>query len=385
MHIAILTNYHLEKVGGAEEAIDRLAAGWQHSGQRVTLFASPPRAGWKGSPRPWQPAYPVVRIPRPRSTTFGLRQYVRDLGRIHAAQPFDILFACDAYWPGHVARLFARKSGVPYVLNSQGSDIMEGSRFLKGPLKRRRIVRTLADADGIACISSYMRSRVETLAKPRGRIALIPNGWPDEWAVQAPAARIVPAPYLLGIGRLIALKGFQTAIAAYVQSACRNYGLVIAGDGDYRPQLEAQALESGLPVISHVEPPPGQPPWIWLPGFVHGEHKRSIVQHAALGVVPSIRQEPLGIVVLEMLCSGVPVLGSRVGGIPDIIQPGVNGDLFEANDVRGLSACLQSLLLQPDRLTRLAAGTRESVAPFRWNLIAETYVRFFGQIVASRR
>ena len=274
---------------------------------------------------------------------------------------------------------------MPFVLCSQGSDIMEGSRFLKGPLKRRRIVRALSAADGIACISNYMRARVETLSKPRGRVELIPNGWPDEWEAQGTATRVVRGPYLLCIGRLIELKGFQTAIAAYLQLPNEHgVGLVIAGDGDYRPQLEAQARACGIDVVSGDEPPANAPPWIWFPGFVHGERKRSLVQHAALGIVPSIRQEPLGIVVLELLCSGVPVIGSRVGGIPDVIQPGVNGDLFDADNAASLATCLERVLGKPEHLARLAAAAGPSVAKLRWSLIADRYVLLFREIVSDR-
>src|SRR5262245_61563942 len=103
MRIGIITNYHLEQVGGAEEVIDRLATLWLGDGHDDAVFAAPARS--ERPTRPWQPAYRHIPLGRVFSSRFGLSRYVRALRRAHSTLPFDVVLACDAYWAGHVARL----------------------------------------------------------------------------------------------------------------------------------------------------------------------------------------------------------------------------------------------------------------------------------------
>ncbi len=385
MRIGILTNYHLEQVGGAEEALDRLATHWLRLGCQPLLFASPSRRAG-GPKRPWQPAYPCHRLPRPFSTRWGLSRYLWHLAREHRRQPLDLVLASDVYWPGHVARLFRHRSGVPYVLYSHGGDCMQGSRFLRRGVCRKRMAQSIAQADGVTCISHYVRGRLEALAQPTGPVRWLPNGWPDEWAQAAPTRPLVQWPYLFAMGRMIELKGFQTLLAAYVRLRARfpRLGLIVAGDGPYREGLWRQAQMAGLAPTERIDGTSASPTVV-LPGFVHGDEKRALVEHALLGVCPSIREEPQGMVVLEMLCRGVPVVASRVGGIPDMIQPGLNGELFRAGDDADLAQQLSTLLGEPEQLAARRRQAAPSVAELPWSRVAERYLELFHEVLANHR
>src|SRR2546430_5607846 len=98
MRIGLVTNYHLEQVGGAEEVIDRLATLWLRAGHDVVLFSAPARR--KRATRPWQPRYRHVALGRVYSSRFGLSRYVRAMLREQAGLPLDVVLACDAYWAG---------------------------------------------------------------------------------------------------------------------------------------------------------------------------------------------------------------------------------------------------------------------------------------------
>jgi glycosyltransferase involved in cell wall biosynthesis len=118
---------------------------------------------------------------------------------------------------------------------------------------------------------------------------------------------------------------------------------------------------------------------------VHGDTKRSLAHHATLGILPSIRQEPQSLALLELLCGGVPVIASNVGGNPDMIQPGVNGDLFSAGDASELAAKIDGLLSRPNELARLAAAARPSVEAFRWDRIAGQYLELFREVLRKSK
>ncbi len=385
MRIGILTNFCFDQVGGAEEVLDRLAALWQSVGHEVVMLSAP--ASKRRRNRTWTPSYRWVPLARPFSTRWGLSRYVRVVRRLHAQSPLDVLLASDSYWPGHVARLFSQASGVPYVVLSHGGDVMHGSRFLTRPVVRQRMSLAIRDADALACISSYVRERLEALAQPRGLVRFLPNGWPDEWSQHPAGRRPVAGPYVFAMGRIVELKGFQTLVDAFAQVRAKHpqVSLVIAGEGDYLPQLRRQAEQHGWQAASKLPAPGDPPPTVCFPGFVHGDDKLSLLQHAAVAVSPSIRQEPMSLVLFEMLCCGAPVIGSRVGGTPDIVKPGINGELYSAGDAAELAGILGGLLEDPAARDRLAQQARPSVEPYRWSHIAQGYLALFREVVEARR
>ena len=83
MRIGILTNYSLDQVGGAEEALDRLATHWHRNGYSVRLFCPRPKR-LEDRKRPWSPEYPHVALAPPISTKFFLKRYLRPLRSAHA-------------------------------------------------------------------------------------------------------------------------------------------------------------------------------------------------------------------------------------------------------------------------------------------------------------
>jgi glycosyltransferase involved in cell wall biosynthesis len=378
LRIAIVTNYSLVQVGGAEEAIDRLATYWHQQGHAVAVFCPAPRSGQKT--RSWEPQYQAVMMPAPFSTRFGLGRYVRMVQRACQQRPGDVILACDSYWAGHVVWCLAQRTGTPYVVCSQGSDVMHGGRFLRRWLPRRRMERVFLDAAGVVAISRYMQDRILDLATPQC-LRLIPNGWPDEWSTQPSPPPVVRGRYILGLGRMIESKGFQTLVRAFAQvrQTVADVGLVLCGDGPYRDTLHRLAAELGIPVTNQFCPDAAVR-GLCLPGFVHGQTKRGLIEYAAVGVSPSLRQEPMSLALFEMLACGVPVLGSRVGGTPDIVLPEVNGLLFSAADNHELAGQLIGLLTDEGRRSRLANKASASVDRFRWSRIGEEYLDLFRQV-----
>lgn len=398
MRLAVLTNYHLDQVGGAEEALDRLATAWQAAGQDVTVLASPRRRS--GPSRRWRPEYPVVELASPWSTRFGLGRFVGPLLKLHGQRPLDVVLASDAYWPGHVARLFRERTGVPYCLYSHGSDVMHGSRFLKRATCRKRLEATIRDAAAIACISHYMQGRIEEIARPNGLVRVISNGWPDEWRDALPPTAsaetgIEPTAsltghYVFAMGRIVERKGFQVLVEAWALLRRRrpdlcDVGLVIAGDGPYRESLITLADSLHLAPKTKFKVGGICPGEVVFPGVVHGNAKRRLVDGAAVGVCPSIRHEPQGMVVLEMLCRGVPVVASRAGGLPDHIHPGQNGMLFTPGSAVELADCLESMLNWPGGRAAWAEQARKSVANLSWNQVAKAHLQLLAEGAALKR
>jgi 1,4-alpha-glucan branching enzyme len=131
---------------------------------------------------------------------------------------------------------------------------------------------------------------------------------------------------------------------------------VIAGDGPRRRQLESQAASSG----ANVE----------FTGWADRDALRALYARAAVQVVPS-RSEPQGVVVLEALASGTPVIGSNVGGIAEMVSHGENGWLVEPGRPDLLGRSISVALADREQLERMRGAARDSIGRFALNRFPE--------------
>ena len=164
------------------------------------------------------------------------------------------------------------------------------------------------------------------------------------------------------VGRLSKEKGVETLIKAFAilcgssetstQSPCstrlKNLKLVIVGDGADRPELEK--LSTGL----NVE----------FMGYKPSEKARRIIAESKALVSPSTCWETFGLSAAEALSEGVPPVVSNVGALPDIIQDGRYGEVFEAGNAKTLAAAIMRLLSRPDYDEMCSAARREAEAKY---------------------
>jgi starch synthase len=93
--------------------------------------------------------------------------------------------------------------------------------------------------------------------------------------------------------------------------------------------------------------------------------------------------EPLGIVNLEAMACGTAVVGSRVGGIPEVVADGVTGLLIPPDDPASLAIALNELLRDPDRAVAMGqAGRERAVKEFSWETVAAQTVALYGELLA---
>jgi glycosyltransferase involved in cell wall biosynthesis len=154
--------------------------------------------------------------------------------------------------------------------------------------------------------------------------------------------------YLLFIGRLSEEKGVGTLIEASARMQ-GDIGLKIIGAGPEETLLRDQA--KSVPGVEFL-------------GYQTGAAWEQALQGAKALVVPSIWYENMPYVVLEALSRGKPVIATRLGGVPERIQEGENGWLFEAGDSEDLVRAVRSLMLYPEP-DKLARAAYESIADAR--------------------
>lgn len=259
----------------------------------------------------------------------------------------DVVLGSWAYPDGFAAVVLAELLGVPAVVKLHGSDMNVVAR-LRGP--ERRLRWALPRAERVVAVSRPLAERARELGVAPERIDLVRNGVDRKTFVprdRAEARRTlgVPldVPIVLYVGHVTEPKGAFDLVRSYAVAGPRQRGsrLVLVGDGSGVSECRALAEKLGVPA-TFMGARPHDEVAVWL---------------AACDVLalPSWN-EGMPNVVIEALASGRPVVASRVGGIPDVVDSEVLGALVPPRDPRALSRALEDVLGRPHDAERIAAS-----------------------------
>jgi glycosyltransferase involved in cell wall biosynthesis len=172
-------------------------------------------------------------------------------------------------------------------------------------------------------------------------------------------------PLRLGfIGVHAAIKGLDTLAAAAHRLKGQPVEFLIAGtgQGDYAASLPERFPKDNTRFLGWVQPD------VFFPQI-------------DVLVVPSLFREPFGRVVIEAFVHGVPVIGARSGGIPETIEPGVNGALFAPGDDAELAERIAEFVENPQHIATLSAGAIEAARRYAPESIASSYEAVFGALL----
>lgn len=287
------------------------------------------------------------------------------------------LLCCNGYKPDIVGWLAARRIGIPVVAVAHGWTAVTTKVRLYETLDRWLLRRM----DGTVCVSSAQAEQLRRAHVPADRLRVIHN------AIAADASADVDPEYrqrLLELfpetpravvgaaGRLSPEKGLEHLIdaAALCRQSDPGLGFVVFGDGPLRQALEQRIAARNL-----------QAHFI-LAGF-HDDWLR-FVPHLSLLAMPSLT-EGMPVVLLEALAAGLPAVASAVGGIPEVIDDGVNGFLVPPSDAPALARRLLQLAHSETLRTELARQGRQRVREqFSLSRQSEQYQELFEQLLDKR-
>jgi len=120
---------------------------------------------------------------------------------------------------------------------------------------------------------------------------------------------------------------------------------------------------------------------VWIPEMLPKREVMQLRTHAAVFPCPSV-YEPLGIVNLEAMACGTAVVGSRTGGIPEVVADGQTGLLVPPGEPEPLAVALNALVSDPDRAAAMGrAGRKRAVAEFGWAAIAAQTATLYAELV----
>jgi sugar transferase (PEP-CTERM/EpsH1 system associated) len=194
------------------------------------------------------------------------------------------------------------------------------------------------------------------------RPGLLPDGFlPDDGLV------------IGSVGRLVEVKDQRTLVQAFAglvddDPALRaRLRLLIVGDGPLRGALEAQAESLGIAGL------------VWLPG--DRDDVAALLREMDIFVLPSLA-EGISNTVLEAMACGLPVVATRTGGNPELVEDGVNGRLFPVGDAHTLAARLGGLVADPAARGAMGTQSRARVdAQFNWSRAVDEYLSVYDSLL----
>jgi glycogen(starch) synthase len=369
--IALFASSFHPHLGGVEELSRRLAMEQRRRGRPTIVVTN----RWPTD----LPATDVVdgvpvfrerfRVPEPRPRHLagwlaGTMTTRRRVAAILAAQGTGLVHVQCVSSNGYYALRAARRARLPLVVSLQGELTMDADRVYQRSAMLRRTWRALLDDAGVVtgCSQQVVDEAVQAYGDAlRTKIRVVPNGI-DVGAVRAAEPEQRSRPYVLGLGRMVPQKGFDLLIDAFAMVAPEHpdVELVLAGDGPERAALERRA-HSG-PCADRIR---------FIGGVPHS-HAASLFRGSSAFVLPS-RHEPQGIVVLEAMAAGTPLLATRVGGVPETVRDGENGLLVDGGSADALAAGLRAMLADPAGARERAGRAAREVERFDWARLADAY------------
>jgi glycosyltransferase involved in cell wall biosynthesis len=334
--ICIFTKFH-PSIGGIETLTDVLARNWTAAGHRVTVVTDV--ADRPGDSRRFP--FPIVRNPGPAD----LLRLVRGSDLVLHQN-----ISLKMFWP----LLFLRR---PLVAVHHGTYCGDGRRRPWREAVKVWIARHWAHS---ASVSRAVKERVGCSGP------VIPNCYDDAEFYNAGRPR---GKDLIFLGRLVSDKGANVLLDAL--GKLRQQGmrptLTIIGDGPERTKLVSQIQELQLE---------GQ---VRLAGWQSQKQIASALNEHKILVVPSVWNEPFGIVALEGAACGCVIVGSEGGGLPEAIGP--CGVTFPNGDHRRLAAILSKLLANPERLEEFRRAAPAHLVAHRAEDVSAKYLAFFESVL----
>jgi glycosyltransferase involved in cell wall biosynthesis len=369
MRIALFTETFLPKLDGIVSILCLALRRLEECGHQALLIGPPDvpptYAGARciGTGGPRFPLYPEVRMNLPtRRIGQALRAFQPDL--VHVAGPVFL---------GPTGMAYARRMGLPLVA-SYHTDLPGYVKYYGYPWGENfvwwlfRSLHNLADLNLVPSTAVLNQVRAHgfrrvrwwrrgidtdrfrpTLRDPAMR-ARLSGGHPDDFLA-------------LYVGRIAKEKGVERLRDPLLNLP--GVRLALVGGG---PEMEqVRAFYAGTPAV--------------FTGFLDGDELVSAIASADALVFPSTN-ETFGLVALEAMACGLPVIATMTGGLVDILQDGINALVYDPADPHGMAGCVQRLQHSPELRTRLSQGAYAHALSRSWRATMDQLIDYYG--VATR-
>ncbi len=368
MRVALVSPYDYASYGGVVEHVAGLAAALQRLGHAPWVFAP------ASAELPDRPTVPFVDLGRP--CAIGANGSIarillswsgyRRLRQALADGAFDVVHLHEPMVPlvPLAALLHARSVTVGTFHASAERSV---AYRCAQPLLRRLSGRL----HGRIAVSRAARDFAARYLP--GEYRVIPNGVDFQAFAAVPGRVAEREPLVLYVGRLERRKGVGYLLRAWEDVRRRAPGarLVVAGGGRPLERYRRYAAARGWPEVC-------------FPGVVSRKELLGLLRAARIVCAPSTGQESFGLVLLQAMAAGVPVVASRIAGYVELIDQGGGGILVPPCDVPALAAALAELLSDPRRCVELGQAGQQHARQFDWDHVASGILEYYFELHSHR-
>jgi len=374
LKVALCTDWFYPKIGGVASHVCGLATELERRGHEVVIINKrgdgatdsnvfPQVTGSEGL-RYVEPVMPfsTILVPPDPAEIRGLLK----------KESFDIVHAHHAFTPTPLLSIAAAENlGIPAVLTNHTISFASNAGYFWAPMSFILFPfrRYIGKADKVIAVSRAAANFIGHFVK-REKIVIIPNGvdvhrfGPINYGVPIynSVDTIGRGPIILYVGRLTHRKGVHILLKAMptVLKVFPRAQLLIAGNGYMQGLIVL--LTKRLKLENHVK----------LLGSIPEGELPNLYNASNVFVLPSLYGESFGIVLLEAMASGRPIVASRIGGIPEVIENNVTGILVESGSKESLADAILKILSDQNLAEVLANNARKiAEVKYSWSVIAE--------------
>lgn len=291
-------------------------------------------------------------------------------------RPYDLVHAHFAVPTGTASLPLAHAVDIPHVLTLHGGDLYDPSKRLsphRVPGVRRAVRTVVQGSDAVVAQSEDTRRNAQTHFGIDRDIEIIPLGIrvPDHPLVRRSELGLPEDVFLaVTVGRLIPRKGLRRLLRVLARPDCAGMHLVAVGAGPDLQQLEQQARELGLAERVHFT------------GWVEETRKWQILRCADVYASASMH-EGFGLVYLEALATGLPIIAPDQGGQTDFLVDGRTGSVIPADDDDALAAALVAARADPEWSRGVREHNLELSTRYRADACADAYERLYERVLTE--
>jgi len=393
MKIAHLTSRILPGIGGAEVCLHNIAQRQAEAGHEVVVICPEELAKL--------PTGDYIKEPLPRATLFLLnKSFVMGRIRLHfilaALQRrygFDLWQATIGYPLGAAAVDFFKKRNIPCVLRCTGFDVQRSDDIDYGvrlnPQIEKLLERNYGKYDQLVAISEAMRKEYLQLSVPADKIVKIPNGvdWQrfqdnKEYALLRNRLGLGgDEKLILTVGRNHPKKGFHLIpkIVKQLSKKRGNFQWLIVGDEV--DQIMALAKKEGVGRFIRTRPAVEQPKGdVSFPA----EELIGLYRSADVFAFPTFI-ETFGIVVVEALAAGLPVITTNAPGVDELIEHEHTGLKSAPGDIEAMADHLDRVLADDNLYGNLSRNAKAFSQGFEWDVVATRYEGLYQELIREKK
>lgn len=272
---------------------------------------------------------------------------------------------------------------VPVIATLHGQSVADMHKssaleWLSSPVasfRRERLKRALGRATKITAVSHAELDTVEACEIPvKAKATVIPNGI-NISEIQSSATSVVPLKgsfNLLFAGGAMSYKGGDLLIRALLEVTKQIEGVHLYMGGDVPRNHSLRKMVTGTGIDTYVT----------FTGFLEIREYRELLSSVDVLVMPS-REESFGIALLEAMALGKPVIGTNVGGIPEVVKNERNGILVEPNPA-GIAKAITYLYENKQLRQEMGRNNLQDVARFDWNSVVGQYIDLYRSVIKNQ-